>query len=71
MIAGSIPTYVTYIFLKFFFRLFLELNVHVNKFSVLLGRFPVFIGSTSSKQWIACVIMAVSLELALDFSSPV
>ena len=37
-------SYLTYIFLKLFFRLFLELYVHVNNFSVMSGRFPVFIG---------------------------
>ena len=67
-------SYLTYIFLEFFFRLFLELYVHVNKFLLMSGRFPVFIGLTSSKQWITCVIvtaLAVSLELALAFRSPV
>ena len=50
--------------------MFLELYVRVNKFSVMSGRFPLFIGLTSSKQWITCVIvtaLAVSLELALAF----
>ena len=67
-------SYLTYIFLKFLFVCFLELYVRVNKFSVMSGRFPLFIGLTSSKQWITCVIvtaLAVSLELALAFRSPV
>ena len=38
----------------YFFRSFLELYVHVIICSVMSGRFPVFIGRTSSKQWITC-----------------
>ena len=58
-------SYQTHIFLSFFLFV-LELYVHVNKFSVMSGRFPLFIGWTSSKKWIPCVIvtaLAVSLEM--------
>ena len=66
-------SYLTYIFFQVFVCLYLELYVRVNKFSVMSGRFPLFIGWTSSKQWITCVIVTaleVSLELALAFRSP-
>ena len=43
--GGSIPTKQV-----FFLRLFLMFNVHVNKCSVMSGRFLVFIGLTNSKK---------------------
>ena len=47
-------SYLTYFFSSFCLFVFLELYVRVNKFSVMSGRFPLFIGLTSSKQWITC-----------------
>ena len=47
-------SYLTYIFFSSFCLFVLELYVRVNKFSEMSGRFPLFIGWTSSKQWIMC-----------------
>ena len=66
-------SYPTYFFLSFCLFIFGALRPRQQIFSNV-GTSSIFIGWTSSKQWITCVIVTaleVSLELALAFWSPV